>query len=246
MLMRLGRVRAPQSPRVPHLSTVWADKAAPALSTVDWYSRVPSWPMLANDQVGDCTCAAIGHIIQQWTTYTDTSAVVMSDAEVLGLYSAVSGYVPGNPATDNGALCVDVLRYWFTAGVRTPDGGPDTLIGAAGVNPTDFAEVSRAILTFGNLYAGVALPSSAQTEEVWTSTADAPGSWGGHCIPLVGLNPVGPLCVTWGALKQMTWSWWARYAEEAYVLLSPDWMRTTGTDPSGLNWDQLAQAMKAL
>lgn len=54
------------------------------------------------------------------------------------------------------------------------------------------------------------------------------------------------VCVTWGALKPMTWAWWATYAEEAYALLSPDWMRATGTDPAGVDWATLAADMRTL
>ena len=243
-MMKLGRVRAATDPRLPPLARYMAATDAPA--SADWYSRIAAWPMLANDQVGDCTFAAVGHVIQQWTSYTDAQPVVMSDRAVLAAYSAVSGYVPGDPATDRGALCADVLRYWLTTGMATPDGGPDTLTGAASLAPRDASAVRRAIAIFGNLYAGVALPLSAQSEDVWSATGDAPGSWGGHCVPLVGFNGVGPICVTWGALKQMTWDWWATYAEEAYALLSPDWLRFSGTNPAGIDWTRLEADMRAL
>ena len=244
-MMKLGRIRGALDARIPALAALWTPSSE-APEACDWYSRVASWAMLANDQVGDCTCAAVGHVIQQWTAYTDATPVAMDDAEVLEAYSAVSGYVPGDPATDRGALCADVLRFWATAGMTTPDGGPDTLTGAAALRPRDASAVRRAITTFGNVYAGIALPLSAQTEDVWAATSDAPGSWGGHCVPLVGYNATGPICVTWGALKQMTWEWWATYAEEAYALLSPDWLRATGTDPAGVDWARLEADMRTV
>ena len=243
--MKLGRIRAPLDPRVPALRAVMqVPDAAP--SEVDWYSRVVSWPMLLNDQIGDCTIAALAHVVQQWTTYTDSSPVVMDDQETLWTYSAITGYRSNDPATDQGAQCSDVLAYWRTAGVPTPTGGPDTLSGFASVGPRDLPAIKHAIATFGNVYTGIALPLSAQNEDVWASTSDTPGSWGGHCVPLVGYNAIGPICVTWGALKQMTWAWWETYGEEAYALLSHDWMRATGTDPAGVDWVMLEQAMARL
>ena len=34
---------------------------------LDLTKRVPDWPMYANDRLGDCTCAAAGHMIEAWT-----------------------------------------------------------------------------------------------------------------------------------------------------------------------------------
>ena len=244
--MKLGRTRgAAPDPRIRPLARYGvADILAPP--AIDWYSRIPAWPMLANDTVGDCTVAAIGHVIQQWTTYTDAQAVVMDDAHVLAAYGAIAGYRPGDPASDRGAACSAALRYWIVAGMATPAGGPDTLTGAATLDPRDLEAVRGAIATFGALYAGLALPLSAQNEDIWRATTGAPGSWGGHCVPLVGYDATGPVCVTWGGLKRMTWAWWGVYAEEAYALLSPDWIDAQGRDPAGLDWARLAGDMAAL
>ena len=243
-MMKLGRVRSAPDSRVPSLGEVWTPPNV-VPDAVDWYSRLPEdWGLMGNDQIGDCTAAAIGHAIEQWTAYTDPAPVVMSTPQVVAAYSAFSGYVPSDPATDQGSTCLTALQYWRTAGVQTPDGGPDTLTAFARLRTVD--EVRRAIATFGNAYAGVALPLSAQTEEVWSATSDAPGSWGGHCVPLVGYNAIGPVCVTWGALKQMTWAWWTTYSEEAYALLSPDWLRATGADPAGVDWARLESALATM
>ena len=243
-MMKLGRIRAVPDSRVPSLGEVWTPPNV-VPDTVDWYSRVPAdWGMMGNDQIGDCTAAAIGHAIEQWTAYTDPAPVVMSTPQVVAAYSAFSGYVPGDQSTDQGSTCLTALHYWRTAGVQTPGGGPDTLSAFARLRTV--AELRRAIATFGNAYAAVGLPLSAQNEDVWSSTSDPVGSWGGHCVPIVGFNPTGPVCVTWGALKQMTWAWWTTYSEEAYALLSPDWLRATGTDPAGINWAKLEAALAAL
>jgi len=36
------------------------------------------------------------------------------------------------------------------------------------------------------------------------------------------------VCVTWGALKQITWAAWARYCDEAHAIVSPVWMNKDG------------------
>ena len=61
-------------------------------SVIDWCSKVTSWPMFLNDQLGDCTCAAVGHQIQAWTEYANTE-VTVTDNDILKLYEAF-GYNP--------------------------------------------------------------------------------------------------------------------------------------------------------
>src|SRR5690348_15304597 len=33
----------------------------------DLTTKITSWGMMENDQIGDCTCAAAGHLIMEWT-----------------------------------------------------------------------------------------------------------------------------------------------------------------------------------
>ena len=66
-----------------------------------------------------------------------------------------------------------------------------------------------------------------------------PGSWGGHCVPLSGYDANKIWCVTWGALQPMTWQFLSTYCDEAYVLLSQEWMEASGVSPSNLAWGQL-------
>jgi hypothetical protein len=50
----------------------------------------------------------------------------------------------------------------------------------------------------------------------------APGSWGGHAAPR------SLTVVTWGALQTMTWGFWAPDRDEAYAILSPDYLKQKG------------------
>ena len=53
---------------------------------------------------------------------------------------------------------------------------------------------------------------------------DRPGSWGGHAVDVVRYGAAGLTIVTWGSLKEMTWSFWDRYCDEAYCILSRDFL----------------------
>jgi hypothetical protein len=44
--------------------------------------------------------------------------------------------------------------------------------------------------------------------------------------------------VTWGALQTMTWSFWEAYCDEAYAILSNDYLTKEGT-PQGFSMQQL-------
>jgi hypothetical protein len=55
--------------------------------------------------------------------------------------------------------------------------------------------------------------------------------------------------VTWGALQTMTWGFWAAYCDEAYAILSPDYLKQKGGQtvaPSGFNLAQLQEDLADL
>jgi hypothetical protein len=89
---------------------------APAPPSIDWTAKISSWPMMANDTLGDCTCAAAGHMIECWTANLG-DAFTPTNAQVIAAYSATGHYIVGDPATDNGAVELDVLNYWRQQGI---------------------------------------------------------------------------------------------------------------------------------
>ncbi|HWZ75935.1 MAG TPA: hypothetical protein VNX87_05325, partial [Candidatus Sulfotelmatobacter sp.] len=72
------------------------------------------------------------------------------------------------------------------------------------------------------------------------------GSWGGHAIPVVAYDSRGVTCVTWGALQSMTWSFWEAYCEEAYAILSNDYLTKKKQTPQGFNLQQLQADLQDL
>ena len=242
--MRLGKTAAVSAPHVLKLSNYRLTPPSPANNppppSVDWCSEVTYWPMDGNDTVCDCTTAAAAHAVQALTQYGCGTQAVISQADVLAAYSAVSGY-NGTPATDVGASLVAVLQYWQNTGI-----GGHKIKAFATVNPANQAEVQEAIATFGGLYVGVELPISAQTQDPWAqgdvnggTGSTAAGSWGGHCVPLQKYDSSYATCVTWGSLKQMTWGWFAQYCSEAYVVITEDFLNASGVNPQGYNLTQL-------
>jgi hypothetical protein len=217
--------------------------------TVDRASKVANWPMYLNDQLGDCTCAAVGHILQGWTAYASTE-VDVTDNTVLSLYEAVGGYVPGDQSTDQGANMQDVLSYWQKNGVA----GHKISAFAELENFYDVANLKKAAYLFGTVYLGINCPDSAQQQFEEGQPWDyVPGAQieGGHAICLQKILRSGSQkgifeIVTWGALQPATISFLHHYVEEAWVALTPDWIAANGDDVDGFSYAQLQSDFNAI
>jgi len=248
-LAQLGKKAAVYDHRTLKLAKYTVALPEPA-SEVSWITKLAAaepLPMYLNDKLGDCVAAAAGHMIQQWNFYAGHPSQP-EDSDILKAYEDVGGYDPGNPDTDNGMDMLSFLKYWATTGV----GGHK--IGAfLAVDWTDARQVRQAIGLFGNLYLGVGLPVSAQGQAAWTvgdggiyKQAGEPGSWGGHCIPLMASSPLSHTCVTWGATLKMSHNFLVDYGDEAFVVLSQDWIETDGVAPSGFDLAQLRSDLAAV
>lgn len=242
MNYRLGKQPPRHDRRTLRLESYLTLPAVP--DAVDWSGAVSSWPMYLNDQLGDCTCAAAGHMIQCWTA-NDEFMFTPADSDILSAYKAVSGYDPATPSTDQGCVELDVLNYWRKTGIA------GRTIGAfASLRPQSLAHIRAAIYLFGGLYVGLDLPATAEGQDVWdwlSRGADsAPGSLGGHAVNLVGYDAEGLICITWGQAKRMTWHFWNAYADEAWCLLSPDWLGSDNRAPVGLDIAALQTDLKAV
>jgi hypothetical protein len=182
--------------------------------------------MYANDEVGDCTCAGVGHLVNQLTYYGSGSEVQPTDSSVLGMYSAITGYDPAKPASDTGAYCQDVLACWRKTGLEG-----HKITAYASLDVSNLVEVKQAIALFGTVYVGLNFPDSAMTQfdndQPWDVVRGAKVE-GGHCV-IVGAYGNGKLgLVTWGAETTMTEAFWKKYVDEAWVVLDADGMKKAG------------------
>jgi hypothetical protein len=202
------------------LSAVLGERLAAPPAAVDWQDDRIVWPMYANDEVGDCTCAGVGHLVNQLTYYGSGSEVQPTDSSVLGMYSAITGYDPAKPASDTGAYCQDVLAYWRKTGLEG-----HKITAYASLDVSNLVEVKQAIALFGTVYVGLSFPDSAMKQfngdQPWDVVRGARIE-GGHCV-IVGAYGSGKLgLVTWGAETTMTEAFWKKYVDEAWVVLDAD------------------------
>ena len=225
----------PQAPPLPRASA-------------DYYKAVPHWPMMGNDTLGDCTCAAAGHMIQNWTANTGTAKVI-PDHDIVKFYRIFSPM-----PHDKGANMLTVLKTWRKAGLDK-----DKINAFVKLNTGDETHAKQAVDLFGSCYIGVALPDSVVPPHTDLATvpwvvpaggavgAGAPNPHNGHCIPAVGYDKDHLYVVTWGTLKSMSWDFYHAYADEAYGVLSTDWAKKSGgAAPSGFDFAALQNDLKGL
>jgi len=207
-------------------------KLPPPPAELDLTERVNEWPMYANDRIGDCTTAAAGHMIEAWTAAAVGQAIEISERSVLTAFDAVKIVDPRTG--EEGAIELDVLRYWRKHGI-----GRHRIGAFAAVPVHDPPLVRAGAWLFGGLYIGLSLPATAQAQDVWdwtgTLSGEAkPGSWGGHAVDVVRYDAEGLTVVTWGRLQELTWAFWDHYCDEAYCIISSDFLRG-GVAPNGFD-----------
>lgn len=224
------------------------DDVPKAPASISYATAVKTWPMFLNDQLGDCTCAAMAHMIQAWTAAAGKE-IDLADADVLAAYTAITGYDPKVPSSDAGAVELDVLKWWQKTGIAGHK------IGAyAAVDIGSKELLTDALWLFGGLYIGVQLPLAAQSMGAdWhapsgglSSPVNQPGGWGGHAVPVVGYDRYGLTAISWGETVRVSWGFWTDYVDEAWAVISTDFLNGKGTTPAGFNVDALNKDLKEL
>ena len=199
-------------------------------SAVDWTTRKTTpWGMMGNWDLGDCLCAAAGHMIECWTANSGTECFV-DDAALIATYSAISGYDPQTGANDHGCRFTAMLKYWRATGVEG-----HRIRAFTAVKYTKPEMVKASIYLFGGVCAGFNLPESIDHKDAWEVapgglTGDnAPGSYGSHCVPVLAYDEEGLTCVTLGQPLKTTWEFWTTYVAAVLAACS-DPHRSTGSE----------------
>jgi hypothetical protein len=210
------------------------------------------WGMLANDRLGDCVIAMMLHSIEDFHLDAETPVPGFTDADAVSLYSAITGYSPDDPNSDQGTNESTAMHYWEQHGLHTSDGQPHQIVATVAVDPSDLNECRIAIDEFVDLQIGIALPLTAQGQTEWKVVGDgrtghsAPGSWGGHGIPYREYDADTFKCVTWGQELLLTAPFHQAYAQEAHVVVTREMLSKQGIGPSGVAWDELIADIRAL
>ncbi len=212
--------------------------------------------MYLNDSLGDCVIAELGHSVGVLTGNANNAPLILTDAQIISLYSAIGGYVPGDESTDNGCDIQTALNYWGTTGLLN---NTHKIQGYLAINPSDVTELQLAIFLFENLCFGLDLPDSwispfpSSSGFIWDSAGD-PDPNNGHCILGYAYNKLGVLVSTWAMEGLLTYAAISKYCSQAsqgelYTVISQDSLsRASSRAPNGFDWSQLLadfQAVKA-
>jgi hypothetical protein len=243
--LKLGKLPKRHDPRTIILADYIPEGAPPIPPTVEyWQKRLGYWGMMLNADIGDCTIAAAGHLTMLWTAYSGDE-FIPSDGQIEADYSAITGYVPGDSTTDQGAVEIDVLNYWRKQGMMGR-----SIEGYAAIDITKMDSVKQAIFLFGGIYIGFSVPQSAMDQfnagAPWDAVPNDGGLIGGHAIPIVGYDASYLYGITWGAVQKMTPAFWAAYVDEAYAVSSPYWLNKRGVTPAGFGVDELRRDLKLI
>jgi hypothetical protein len=239
--------------------------AAPGI--VNRESKVKAWPMYANgpdpgapaviaaDGVGDCCVAGIAHFLAAVTAFSgkDAGGVTFTDAAILAMYSAVSGYQLGVPATDVGCTLQSVTQYMVDTGLPDTTGKVHKFAGYFAIGGYTNLELLKQVAnTFGGVYLGVFISDATSTQylnqQPWTLPAPAAniGPDGiDHCVVLeysaFGVPGIGDdeTVITWGIEQEINQAWALTYIGQAMGLITEDWIAANGTSVNGQSLQQL-------
>ena len=208
---------------------------------------VSNFPMFGNDQYGDCVWAGAGHEHQIWVA-EGKSTSIFTDKNILDAYSAVTGFNPNDPNTDQGTDMQAAASYRRKTGITDANGGTHRIDAYLALTPGNIAEHLQALYLFGAVGIGLNFPDSAMAQfdkgRPWSIVARSHIE-GGHYVPLVARRNNKLECVTWGRIQPMTDSFFKRYNDESIVYLSEE-ILSSGKSPEGFDLQQLIEDMKSL
>lgn len=240
--MRLGK--QPAQPARPQLRLTAGHLAAlPAPPpSVDYGAG--EYPVYGNDQFGDCVEAGLGHQVGQYTIHGLGREALFTDADILNAYGAITGFRADDPSTDQGTYTQDAMTWWRKTGLVS-----HKILMFASLDLTAVTTLKQAVTLFGAIGIGFNFPASAMAQfnagTPWTVVKGSPIE-GGHYVIATGYNAAHLKVKTWGTEQLMAWSFFAAYADEAWVVITEEMASRAGITFSGIDLYALGQDFAAL
>jgi hypothetical protein len=206
-----------------------------------------AWGMDGNDTVGDCVFAGADHETLLWTAEAGNPAQ-FSDQTAISDYSAVTGYSPDKPGSDQGTDVRAALGYRQGTGLIDIKDTRHKIGAYLALEPGNINDLLEALYLFGAVGIGIEVPGSAIDQfnggQPWSVAHGKQTIQGGHYVPIVA-NRSNLVVVTWGRLQQMTPQFYKRYCDEVWAILSPE-MLVNGKSMEGFDLAALQADQQAL
>ena len=192
------------------------------------------WNLFSNDVISDCVFAGAAHEHMVFGN-EGGSIPTFTDATVISDYSAVTGYLPGNPETDQGTDMQAAASYRRKTGIVDANGVRHKIEAYAALEVGNYQEVVLAASIFGVVGLGLRLPETAESQfdamEPWSYV---PGAKivGGHYVPL-------------GRLQAAEQPFIEQYMEEGLAYISIEALRNN-VSPEGYDLDHLNRFLAGL
>jgi len=227
--LRLGTYLTPGLAAPPPAFDVLASRVYEKLGTID--PRV-LFPMDGNDNLSDCTTAAVAHAITVFNGMIGKRNI-MDPNDVTKLYLHLTN------GLDCGLHALDVLNYWQSSAVAG-----DEILAYVSVDWRNHTHVEQAIKLFGGLYLGFQVQQGCEDEfrnhQTWVPGPLTPH---GHAVFAVAYDENDVTVLTWGTTQKGSWDWWDDCVDEAYAVLPPEAMNI---DYAGFEIDHLKADLEAV
>lgn len=209
------------------------------------YDLETNWGLLGNDQYGDCVWAGAGHETILWNKEADKT-ITITEQDALNDYSAVTGFNPDNPSSDQGTDMQVAAAYRQKTGI-TDGTNRHKITAYVALSVGDKTELKQAIYLFSAVGVGINFPASAMTQfndgKPWTIVKSS--IEGGHYVPAVGYDSKYVYVVTWGKIQKMSWGFLEKYNDESLAYISLE-MLTNNKSLEGFDLAQLQTDLKQL
>ena len=245
--LKLGKLPARPYPKKFSLAAlVDPSELPPVPASFGYETLITNYGMLANDQVGDCVLAGGAHETMLLNKLA-AKDVAFTNTSVLSDYSAITGYDPSDPATDQGTDVQDAATYRRVTGLLDAAGNRHKIATSLALQPGDLNHLWAGFYLFKAVGIGLQLPSSAldqfNNKQPWDVVPGA-SIVGGHYVPLIARRDM-LYVVTWGGEQPMTLNFFSTYCDEARVYLSQEDL-VNQQSPESFNYAQLQTYLAAL
>ena len=222
-----------------------ADNFPPVPTSFYQPTLVSSWGVMDNDKLSCCVFSAFGHDHKKFTTEAGQPDTP-TDAEVIQMYSEVTGYNPADPSTDGGTDMDQAAEYRRKTGILS--NGKRFLADAyVGLHPGDCDELKTAAYFYGSVDIGISVEPYHMDQfnagEPWDINEwyeeEQSEQAEGHCVPIVYLKDNGNfVCITWGKEQEITPRFLQAKNDESYCFLDMSRLKDS-LSPEQFKYDDL-------